>query len=318
MSTKQNLKQNSTESKKIEVCGMTKDQMIEEMRKINAKHNNNMDNRKNALKILMSGIPVGNKVFVIVPVEDLHIDESYQRPIQNHVKTIAQEWDDMKCDPLKINFREDGNIYVWDGQHRLAALRMMGVDYVLCVITVGLTQEEEAALFGCQGDGIKKPNPYDIFKAHVCAGEEIDTAIKNMCDNYGLTVNRNSKTASNLTCLTLARKIFERGESEYFNWVLELLDKAKWNEFSQAHCHRVINALYEIRKIYEEEISFIQKKIILFLKKTNPNELLINATIKYPQYKDESKRIKLFLLDIVGGDDEPVGEVIGGQDRFIA
>ena len=129
--------------------------MIDKMRKINAKHNDNMDSRKNALKTLMSGIPVGDKVFVLVPVEDLHIDESYQRPVQKHVNTIAQEWDDMKCNPLKVNYREDGNLYVWDGQHRLVALKLMGIDYVLCVITVGLTQKQEAALFGCQGNGLR-------------------------------------------------------------------------------------------------------------------------------------------------------------------
>ena len=32
------LKTYDTESKKVEVCGMTKDQMIGEMRKINEKH----------------------------------------------------------------------------------------------------------------------------------------------------------------------------------------------------------------------------------------------------------------------------------------
>ena len=211
---RQQVKQNDTGNKKTEVCGMTKDQMIEEMRKINEKRKDNIESRKNAMKVLMSGIPVGNKVFVIVPVEDLHIDESYQRPVQSHVKTIAQEWDDMKCDPLKINYRADGYLYVWDGQHRLVALRIMGVDYVLCVITVGLTQEQEAALFGCQGNGIKKPDPYDIFKANVCAGEKIDTTIKDMCDKYDLEVNRNNKRAGNLSCLTLARDIFRRGDGE--------------------------------------------------------------------------------------------------------
>lgn len=312
------LKQNATADKKTEACGMTKDQMIEEMRKINAKHNDNEESRKNALKILMSGIPVGNKVFVIVPVEDLHIDETYQRPVQSHVKTIAEEWDDMKCDPLKINFRANGYLYVWDGQHRLVALKMMGVDYVLCVITVGLTQEQEASLFGCQGDGIKKPNPYDIFKAHVCAGEETDTAIKQMCDKFGLEVNRNSKTAGNMSCLTLARDIFRRGDRKYFEWVLDVLHKAKWNEFPQSHCHRMINALYEIRKNSDEESEFVQRKLVQYFKKTNPDELLINATVKYPQFKDESKKVKLYLLDIVNAECESAGGIIGGQDRFIA
>ena len=58
-----------TEVKKQKL--MTKDQMIDKMRKINAKHTDNMESRKNALKTLMSGIPVGNKVFVLVPVERL-------------------------------------------------------------------------------------------------------------------------------------------------------------------------------------------------------------------------------------------------------
>ena len=68
---------------------MTKEQMIDLMRKINSKHKDNMESRKSALKILMSGIPVENKVFVMVPVEELYIDDSYQRPVQNHAQKIA-------------------------------------------------------------------------------------------------------------------------------------------------------------------------------------------------------------------------------------
>ena len=311
-------KQSVVESNRTDGCGMTKDQMIELMEKLNRGRKDNLESRRSALNILVGAFPVGGKVFAVVALDELHIDESYQRSLQNHVKIIARDWNPTKCDPLKINFREDGNFYVWDGQHRLEAARLRGIKYLLCDITVGLTQEQEAELFGCQGIGIKKPDPYDIFKANVCAGEEIDTAIKDMCDIYDLVVNRNNKKAGNLSCLTLVRDIFKKGDEKYFDWVLELLHKARWNEFPQSHCHRIVNSLYEIRKSSEEQNEFVQRKLIAYLKKTNPDDLLINATIKYPQFKDESKKLKLFLLDIVNGDSDPDGEVVGKQNRFIA
>lgn len=311
-------KQSVVESNRTDGCGMTKDQMIELMEKLNRGRKDNLESRRSALNTLVGAFPVGGKVFAVVALDELHIDESYQRSLQNHVKIIARDWNPTKCDPLKINFREDGNFYVWDGQHRLEAARLRGIKYLLCDITVGLTQEQEAELFGCQGMGIKKPDPYDIFKANVCAGEEIDTAIKDMCDIYDLVVNRNNKKAGNLSCLTLVRDIFKKGDEKYFDWVLELLHKARWNEFPQSHCHRIVNSLYEIRKFSEEQNEFVQRKLIAYLKKTNPDDLLINATIKYPQFKDESKKLKLFLLDIVNGDSDPAGEVVGKQNRFIA
>lgn len=134
-------KQNVIENNKAEGYGMTKDEMIELMKKINSENTDNLESRKNALKTLMNGVQIGNKVFVMVPLEDLHIDESYQRSIQGHAKILAQEWDSKKCDPLKINFRKDGFLYVWDGQHRVYAMKIKGIDFALCVITVGLTQE---------------------------------------------------------------------------------------------------------------------------------------------------------------------------------
>lgn len=313
------MEQNIAKNNKTESCGMTKDQMIEKMEKINRGHKDNLESRRNALNILISSIPVGGKVFAIIPLNELYIDESYQRSLQNHVKIIARDWNPTKCDPLKINFREDGFFYVWDGQHRLEAARLRRIRYLLCDIVVGLTQAQEAELFGCQGVGIKKPDPYDIFKANVCAGEEIDIAIKNMCDKYDLLVNRNNKKSGNLSCLTLARDIFKHGEEdrEYFEWVLELLHIARWNEFPQSHCHRIISSLYEIRKSSGEKNEFVQKKLICYLKETNPDELLINATVKYPQFKDQSKKLKLFLLDIINSDEE-VSKIFNGQGRFIA
>lgn len=280
---------------------LTKEQAIERMEEINKKHYDNIENRKNALNILIGAIPVGDKIFAIIPLEKLHIDTSYQRSVQSHVKTIAREWNPKKCDALKINYREDGNFYVWDGQHRKAAAELREIKYLMCDISVGLTVEEEAQLFGAQGKGIKKPNPYDIFKANVCANKTVDVQIYNMCKKYGLNVSKNARIAGNLSCLTLTRTIFERNEGDLFEWILELLDEAKWNELPGGHCHKVINSLYEIRKKYDINYALIQRKLVGFLEKTNPKELFMKSTLKYAEFADESKKIKLYLSDFLDG-----------------
>lgn len=295
---------------------MTKEQAIEKMRSMNKTHADNSEVRKSALNIIMSAIPVHGKLFAIIPLEDLHIDNSYQRPIQNHIKTLTREWEDIKCDPLKVNYREDGYFYVWDGQHRKEAAHSRGLEYLLCDVTIGLTVEEEARLFGCQANGIKKPNPYDIFKAHVCEGEEIDTAIKKACDKYDIEVRKSSSPRC-LSCLTISRTIFRRGHEDYFYWILELLEKATWYNFPKCYCHAVINSLYEIRKVYKDEQEFVQRKIINSIKKISPVDLITQAVAKYPQYRDESKSLRMLWVDVIN-DTDPEDYVIGSVDRFVA
>lgn len=71
-------KQNVAESNKIESCAMTKDQMIELMEKINKGRKDNLESRRSALNTLVGAFPVGGKIFAVVSLDELHIDESYQ------------------------------------------------------------------------------------------------------------------------------------------------------------------------------------------------------------------------------------------------
>ena len=64
-------------------------------------------------------------------IEQLQIDEGYQRGIeeggsQSLIRRIAQGWDWRLCQVLVVARREEGGLFVVDGQHRLAAARMRG------------------------------------------------------------------------------------------------------------------------------------------------------------------------------------------------
>lgn len=71
-------KQDVTENNRTDGCGMTKDQMIELMEKLNRGCKDNLESRRSALNTLVGAFPVGGKVFAVVALDELHIDESYQ------------------------------------------------------------------------------------------------------------------------------------------------------------------------------------------------------------------------------------------------
>ena len=70
---------------------MTKEMMIEKIRKLNKSTHENIEQKKKALNIMVNAVQVGGKILALIPVEDLKIDESYQRPLQSHVLAIANE-----------------------------------------------------------------------------------------------------------------------------------------------------------------------------------------------------------------------------------
>jgi hypothetical protein len=128
------------------------------------------------------------------PIADLRIDDSYQRsidtgPSQALVKRIAREWDWGLCQPLNVAKREDGSLWVIDGQHRLAAARDRGDIYDLpCVVVATRSADDEAAAFVALNQQRRPLSKLDLFKAALAAGDGEAGAILDALSNAGLSV----------------------------------------------------------------------------------------------------------------------------------
>ena len=147
----------------------TKEAMLQRMKELNVIDKQNIEMKKNAIIIFKNSQKVGNKIFVELPLEYMKVDSKmYQRPVQRHVRIIARNWKDDKCNPILVNYRGDGYFYIIDGQHRYEAALMRGMESLVCEVLVGLTIVEEADLFVEQNEGSKKLSTYDTFKANVC------------------------------------------------------------------------------------------------------------------------------------------------------
>lgn len=82
---------------------------------------------------------------------DLLLDHSYQRPFRaSNARRLAEAWDWSQFAPL-VGSRRNGHVYVTEGQHRLGALKMMGYEGLIPVMTrKGITVQQEAKQFLAQ------------------------------------------------------------------------------------------------------------------------------------------------------------------------
>ena len=77
--------------------------------------------------------------------------EPYQRVLNNaRVKRIADNFDPARVGVLLLSKRGPHSYAIVDGQHRLCAMRQIGVQDAVCIVVVGMSYEDEANYFRIQ------------------------------------------------------------------------------------------------------------------------------------------------------------------------
>lgn len=125
----------------------------------------------------------------LLPLSKLQIDRRVQRKVINkgHANKIAREFDPAGFRYLTVSRRDNGSYVVVDGQHRMAALRILGHDdgtLVPCDVRQGLNLQQEAALFRLLNT-MKKPGALDGFLVRVVEGDPVANDITRIAANAG-------------------------------------------------------------------------------------------------------------------------------------
>lgn len=160
--------------------------------------------------------------FKKMPVADLVIDEAYQRPLDEaRVKRMAKNFRPAMVGTLEVS-RHNGKCAVFDGQHRLAAARLAGLDALPCMVHENLSQGEEAELFWHLQRDRKPIQATQAFRARLVAGDPIAAEIAEITATHGLTIGRVKGDASRqIQAVTTLERIHRRGN---LSETLDLLD----------------------------------------------------------------------------------------------
>lgn len=136
-----------------------------------------------------------------IKVEQLVIDDRYQRPIQGagqkSVQRIAESFAWAKFAPVIVAPVEGGRFAVIDGQHRSTAAALLGIESVPCQVIIADTAEQAAAFASINGQ-VTRMHRLALQHAALEAGDEGAKRIAEICTAAGVTVLRYPRTADRM------------------------------------------------------------------------------------------------------------------------
>ena len=132
----------------------------------------------------------------------------YQRHLNaSRVKRIAAEFDERIANAPKVSYR-DGHYYVFDGQHTIAARKLLNNNAdlnIVCKVYSGLTEQEEALLFA-QQTGISAPLTAGAkLRAKIHGGDPEAIAFQSATQRAGFGLSFNQSHAKwKIACIATA------------------------------------------------------------------------------------------------------------------
>ena len=150
--------------------------------------------------------------FELVPIKNLVSNQEYQRPLsEGHIRNTLDEFNVYQINPVKVS-RRDGINYVFDGQHTIEIVASASGSRdtpVWCMIYDELKYKEEAHIFADQQKHVKTLSPYEMYHAHIEAGDEKQMMIDSIVRSFGLKVTPNPQP-NGICAINTIEKIFDK------------------------------------------------------------------------------------------------------------
>lgn len=169
-------------------------------------------------------------------LDRLAVDPSYQRATDTPqsrkiIARMVKGWDWALCQPLVVSRRNDGSLWILDGQHRHAGARQRGdIPHLPCVVLGGIDHAEEAHTFVALNEQRQRLSQADIFFGMLAAGNADAKAVQDMIDQTRWRVIRSRNTAARLPgeldCAPMLVRMMREKNAEAVRFALTVLRAA--------------------------------------------------------------------------------------------
>lgn len=213
---------------------------------------------------------------------------AYQRELNSaRVSRIAAAFDEKIANEPKASFR-DGHYYVFDGQHTIAARKLLagGKDLpIRCKVFYGLTEEDEALLFAQQTGVSARLTAGAKFRALVRGGDREALDFLKATESAGLCVDfRQTRGVKRLACIATAFALYRKVGSQVYREAMGVIAEA-WDGAPDSLRAETVQGVVEFAYLYCGEYS--RKRLVARLRQAGPAVIFREgrAMTSLPGYK---------------------------------
>ena len=194
------------------------------------------------------------KVYRTVKIDDLQIDNSYQRPLkEGHIADIMMYFNWEGFGTPVIGRRTGGGLWLIDGQQRITAAQRLGATSVGAEIRDSVGPKYEASLFHLLNSTSVVPTKMQIFRAALRAGNKNAVAINKAVKEAGFQIHLNAVNYSGsewpyIRALSRLEKLFKYGGVQFLTEVLSIISET-WPEEDDAVREDVIGGMHRFIRV---------------------------------------------------------------------
>ena len=231
----------------------------------------------------------------MIPLNQLTIDETYQRGIQRNSKLIAENFDPYAAQAICVAHRKNGILMVVDGRQRYEAALLCGYKNILCLVFKSTGPKHEALIFSrLNGFARKSVTPMQNFIALREAEDHATLKIINTVEKLGYVINYSQKSNRQWPMINTVRclqRIYKEGGVGGLELTLDQI-KRNWQYDADALQESFILGFWMFLSVMND-----YKKIKEKLKGRTPREYIMDARRIEGSGFDRYKLIKSELLN---------------------
>lgn len=216
----------------------------------------------------------------MIPVGQLQVDGQYQRLLQpKRVQKMVESFDWSIFFAVGVSRRIDGSLWVFDGQHRIAAVldKFGPTERVPAIVIDALSVEDEARIFNELQTTRRPLTPADRFRARLIAGDEYALALRDEAEVHGfhVTTDYTGTTDGRVISAVAALESLQRQYATGVGPVLSVIADA-WHHQYVATAS-IIRAIGEVMHMAKDQPRFSRERLVDVLGTRSPDEWLIES-----------------------------------------